>query len=74
MPLTYGEVTFDSLREIFDRIYAHKALPRASLQTKQRFYDLGHGGGRACFAAACLHPFQEVTGIEVRDEWLAEMK
>lgn len=66
MPLTYGEVTFDSLASIFARLRHHGALP-AALPTDSAaerdlvFVDLGHGAGRPCLAAACLFPFRTVS-------------
>jgi hypothetical protein len=84
MPLTYGEVTFESMEHIFDRLRYHGALlrrtgddtstsnPNGNKNDIKRekndlvFYDLGHGAGRPCLAAACLYPFGRVVGIEVR--------
>lgn len=67
MPLTYGEVPFESLRAVFERIkhYGGLAEKSAEKSTSLTFYDLGHGGGGACLAAACLFPFSKVVGIEV---------
>jgi SAM-dependent methyltransferase len=32
------------------------------------FVDLGSGSGKACFAAALLHPFTKVIGIEIMED------
>lgn len=69
VPLTYGEVTFDSLHHIFRKMRDLGILPHfnfGALDTSElSFYDLGHGAGRPCLAAACLYPFRNVVGIEV---------
>eukprot|EP00750_Incisomonas_marina_P018923 INCI3176.2.p1 GENE.INCI3176.2~~INCI3176.2.p1 ORF type:complete len:209 (-),score=31.09 INCI3176.2:573-1199(-) len=67
MPLTYGEVPFESLRAVFERIRHYGGLPErgAEKSTSLTFYDLGHGGGGACLAAVCLFPFSNVVGIEL---------
>ena len=81
MPLTYGEVTFESLQAVLRRIQHYGGLPRVlsaggscgggsgdgdGVGKGLVFYDLGHGAGGACLASACLYPFAKVAGIEVR--------
>lgn len=58
---TYSEVTMDivhsvinTLKENFGPLYAERGI----------FLDLGSGIGKASYAAALLHPFQKVVGIE----------
>ena len=68
MSLTYGEISFDSIRVILERIQHHGGLaPSRGADPEETavFYDLGHGGGAVCFAAACLYPFTKVAGVEV---------
>lgn len=57
--LVYGEVSFDSFARC---LWAPEAaLPR----TGGVFVDLGHGSGRGIVAAALLHDFDELVGIEL---------
>jgi len=59
--LTYGEVDFVSIGEIFETINnRYGGIPQGGV-----FYDLGSGTGKGAIAAAVLHPFQECKGIEI---------
>jgi hypothetical protein len=55
--LVYGEIGFFGLAEIFCTF-----LDMRSLRT---FYDIGSGSGGAVFAAALLHNFTKLCGIEI---------
>lgn len=52
----YGEIDFVSFAEILDI---------AKPANGGVFYDLGSGAGKAVFAAALLHNYEEVKGIEL---------
>ncbi|CAG9330271.1 unnamed protein product [Blepharisma stoltei] len=59
--LTYGEVEFVSIGEIFETIKArYGAIPSGGV-----FYDLGSGTGKGVIAGALLHNFTECVGIEI---------
>ena len=58
--LTYGEVPLQAMVEIVDRL---KELRPAD--TLASFIDLGSGCGCAVLAAAFLHPFQRIVGVEL---------
>ena len=59
--LTYGEIEFISLGEIFYTINErYGGLPQGGI-----FYDLGSGIGKAIIAAALLGSFTECYGIEI---------
>jgi len=58
--LTYGEVNFESLAEILKKIKEYDSLDR-----DVTFVDLGSGCGRPIIAAALLHPFKHLIGIEI---------
>ncbi len=59
--LTYGEVDFVSIGEIFETIKnRYGGIPQGGV-----FYDLGSGTGKGVIAAAFLHPFQVCKGIEI---------
>jgi hypothetical protein len=61
--LTYGEVDFLSLAEIFDLIKTrHGPIPSGG-----KFYDLGSGSGKAVVGAALLHDFNSCEGIEIME-------
>jgi hypothetical protein len=59
--LTYGEVSFESLAEIFKKIKEYDSLSDREVT----FVDLGSGCGRPIIAAALLHPFKHLIGIEI---------
>lgn len=76
--LTYGEVEYDSLRVIFERIREFGGLQYHQQQQQQQqqlpedagegcvFVDLGSGCGRPVVAAAVLHPqFTKIVGVEI---------
>lgn len=59
--LTYGEIDFISIGEIFKTIgERYGGVPDGGI-----FYDLGHGTGKGVLAAALVHNFDEVRGIEL---------
>lgn len=59
--LTYGEVDFVSIGEIFAAINnRYGGIPKGG-----KFYDLGSGTGKGVVAAALLHNFEECIGIEL---------
>lgn len=59
--LTYGEVDFISIGEIFETIKnRYGGIPTGGV-----FYDLGAGTGKGVIAAAVLHHFEVCKGIEV---------
>lgn len=62
--LTYAELDIDSVHAILNvlkRDYGPLFVGQGA------FVDLGSGVGKAVLAAALLHPFQKVIGIEVLD-------
>ena len=64
-PLCYGEAGFCVLEYVFRCLRTkHGAL----LQDGGIFYDLGAGTAKPVFAAALLHQFDTVRGIELVDE------
>jgi hypothetical protein len=71
--LVYGEVNFESFAIAFDKIKSNYGLPGQGstppggiLQRPGgKFYDLGSGIGKPSVAAACLHPFAYVGGVEI---------
>ncbi|MAH80239.1 MAG: hypothetical protein CMP39_00930 [Rickettsiales bacterium] len=54
--LTYGEVTYEGLKEVLDII-----------QPKENsvFYDLGSGTGKALLVSALAGPFAKINGVEL---------
>ena len=61
--LTYGEVDFVSIGEVFETIrHRYGGIPEGGV-----FYDLGSGTGKGVVAAALLHNFDECRGIEILD-------
>ena len=62
--LTYGEVDFVSIGEVFYTIeHRFKCLPRDGV-----FYDLGSGTGKGVIAAALLANFTSCRGIELLEK------
>ena len=62
--LTYGEVDFVSIGEVFYTIeHRFKCLPREGV-----FYDLGSGTGKGVIAAALLANFTVCRGIELLEK------
>eukprot|EP00455_Lapot_gusevi_P027598 TRINITY_DN2928_c0_g1_i3.p1 TRINITY_DN2928_c0_g1~~TRINITY_DN2928_c0_g1_i3.p1 ORF type:complete len:328 (+),score=35.52 TRINITY_DN2928_c0_g1_i3:74-1057(+) len=55
--LVYGEVEYSSFAEIF--------VNHIKLKSGGIFVDLGSGTGRAVFAAALLHNFEQCVGVEL---------
>lgn len=70
--LIYGEVTFESLgivfekiRKVFGRPYQGSSGPQGVLQSRGGiFYDLGSGTGKGVIGAAVLYNFDVCYGIE----------
>lgn len=70
--LTYGEITFETLGTIFEKIkkvYGRpmqgSSGPEGVLQNRGGiFYDLGAGTGKGVIGAAILHNFDVCYGIE----------
>ena len=60
LELTYGEVEFLTLAELFCTLKARYDLPQGGI-----FYDLGSGTGKCVVGAALLHEFDECRGIEI---------
>jgi SAM-dependent methyltransferase len=59
--LVYSEVDMDTIHVILNRVRSDFG----PIFNKQgTFLDLGSGAGKACVAAALLHPFEKVVGIE----------
>ena len=71
--LIYGEITFETLGMVFEKIKKVYGIPNqgasGSIGFLQRcggiFYDLGSGTGKAVIAAAMLHNFDVCYGIEI---------
>jgi len=61
---TYGELEMDALHLLLNIV---KSTYGPLFQGKGLFLDLGSGTGKACIAAALLHPFERVVGIEALD-------
>lgn len=60
--LVYGEISFESYAIAIEKIknkYGGLQMPGGV------FYDLGHGTGKPSLAAALLHDFDSVNGIEI---------
>jgi Histone methylation protein DOT1 len=58
--LTYGELDFRSLGEIFETIKnVHGGIPNGI------FYDLGSGSGKGVLSAALLDNFHKCIGLEI---------
>ena len=60
--LMYGEIEFASFGMIIEKI---KKRYGGLAEGGGHFVDLGSGTGKACFAAALIHDFDQVTGIEI---------
>lgn len=74
MNLVYGEITFESLAIVIEKIKKRYGRPYVGtsgnlgvLQQSYsgKFYDLGSGSGKICIAAAILHNFEFCCGIEL---------
>lgn len=63
--LTYGEVKYSSIAEIFEQI-----KEEYSVFTKPGgiFVDLGSGTGKGVIAGALMHEFEECIGVEILDD------
>lgn len=70
--LVYGEITFDTLGVVFEKIkkvygrpFQGNSGPVGFLQSRGGiFYDLGSGTGKGVIGAAILHNFDVCYGIE----------
>lgn len=62
--LTYAELDINSLHSILNLIKREYGPLYVGQGT---FVDLGSGVGKAAIAAALLHPFQKVVGVEILD-------
>ena len=60
--LAYGEIMFDPFAATFAKIRRYGGLAARG----GRFVDVGSGAGKAVFAAALLHEWDSLHGIEVR--------
>lgn len=61
--LAYGEIMFDPFLATFAKI---KSRYGGLAERGGRFVDVGSGAGKAVFAAALLHEWDSLLGIEVR--------
>lgn len=61
--LTYGELEFVSIGEVFETIKARYGAIRSG----GVFYDLGSGTGKGVITGAMLHDFDKCIGIEILD-------
>ena len=60
MTLTYGEIDFYSMAEVYYTIEnRYGGMPKGI------FYDLGSGIGKCVLASALLFPFEKCKGIEI---------
>lgn len=62
--LTYGEVDIDTLHQLLNMVKKEEDGIGPLYKDHGIFLDLGSGIGKPCFAAALLHPFAKVVGIE----------
>lgn len=62
--LTYSEVDIDTLNSLLSMVKKEEDGIGPLYKDNGIFLDLGSGVGKACFAAALLHPFAKVVGIE----------
>jgi tRNA G46 methylase TrmB len=62
--LTYGELTFATLAVVLRWVARTSDLPERG----GTFVDLGHGNGKGLLAAALMHPFERVVGIEYLED------
>lgn len=71
--LAYGEIDFESLAIALEKIKTMYGLPDVGTSGEEgilqepggTFYDIGSGTGKSVVAAALLHPFDYVGGIEI---------
>lgn len=75
--LTYGEITYTSMKEIIDYIRSYERSvhncnnedadgnDKNSAIYFKKFYDLGSGGGRATIMAASLDAVENCSGVEI---------
>jgi len=77
--LAYGEIMFESFEELFRIIkeYTGNEHSKKSNDTSGfnvlnndnlTFVDIGCGTGKPVFAAALLHPFKKVIGVEILED------
>eukprot|EP00903_Cladosiphon_okamuranus_P013695 g12752.t1 len=71
--LVYGEITFKTLALALHKVKTKYGLPGVGSSGVNgvlqgaggTFYDIGSGTGKPVIAAAILHPFHRVVGIEI---------
>lgn len=63
--LTYGEVEYASIAEIFEYIKEEHGV---FSKPGGIFVDLGSGIGKGVIAGALIHEFEECIGIEILDD------
>ena len=71
--LTYGEIEFGSFATAFEKIKRIYGIPGVGTtppggilqEPGGKFYDIGSGTGKPALAAAFLHPFEFVGGVEL---------
>lgn len=63
--LTYGEIEYSSIAEIFESIKEEHCV---FLKPGGIFVDLGSGLGKGVLAGALIHEFEEWVGVEVLDD------
>ena len=68
--LTFGEIDFDAMATLFRAVRALGGLRDAG----GTFWDLGAGPGRPALAAALLHDFDTVRGIELQEPAFARAR
>lgn len=61
--LAYSEIGVNALHHLLNTLKSQH-LPGQLYEKEGTFLDLGCGAGKACVAAALLHPFKKVIGIE----------
>jgi SAM-dependent methyltransferase len=64
LSFTYGEITFQNIAHLFELI-RNQTTPNVLHGCGGVFYDLGCGTGKPSFAAALLHDFDTVGGVEM---------
>ena len=62
--LVYGEISFSSYAVAIEKV---KNKYGGLQESGGIFFDLGHGTGKPALAAALLHDFDSVNGIELLD-------
>mmetsp|Transcript_13038 Transcript_13038/g.13027 ORF Transcript_13038/g.13027 Transcript_13038/m.13027 type:complete len:106 (+) Transcript_13038:61-378(+) len=63
--LTYGEIVYSSIAEVFEFI---KEEYGSFMKPGGTFIDLGSGIGKGVITGALLHEFEECLGVEILDD------